>query len=265
MDFASMVNNNVNGKNSQNETKQWKQAFSVKAVDVEKRQIRVLASTPDLDRDNERVLPQAFKKRLDVYKNNPVILAGHQHRLDDGTPSVVGKAVNIWIDDAGLWAVIEFAKTKLAEEYWHLYSNGFMKAVSIGFAPLAWRDIVEDGKRVRVIEEVELFEISLVAIPANPQALSKSQQRKADWLEDKKTFNELKKENPDFNKQADEFGAALLGYKMVDGELVETNEFDICDADGEKCLTQNDKFDFAKMVNPNANYEENELINLVSK
>jgi HK97 family phage prohead protease len=279
MDFAAMVNNNENKKTFQAETKQWKQAFSVKTVDVENRQIRVLASSPDLDRDSERVLPQAFKKRLDIYMSNPVILAGHQHRLDDGTPSVVGKAVNVWIDKDGLWAVIEFAKTPLAEQYWQLYSNGFMKAVSIGFAPLAWRDVDENGKRVRVIEEVELFEISLVAIPANRSALSKSQQNKADWLADKKIIDELKKENPDFDKQSDEFAAALLGCKNVDGEYVETDEFDMCndESDGSKTvesgksmtqtLINDNQYSFAREVNPHGDYDvkEYDFIELVMK
>lgn len=273
MDFAGMVKkqgqgNMANGKAKTGyDTKQFNCAISVKAVDAEKRQVRVLASTADLDRDNERILPTAFKKRLSSFLSNPVILACHQHRLEDGTPSVVGKAENVWIDNAGLWCIIKFAETPLAEQYWQLYRDGFMKAVSIGFAPIAFRDTNESGKSVRIFSEVELFEISLVAVPANPNALSKSQQRKADWLEEKKLLK-----NPDIQKHSEEFAAALLGYKIIDGELVEADEFDYGCKDVEA-----DEFDIdtmnsdnsestailAKAVNPDYDYEENPLVRLV--
>jgi len=252
MEFAELVkgqnkkDSNGNKKTFRTDTKQWGQALCVKAVDVEKRQIRVLASTGGLDRDDERLLPSAFKKRLSIYQSNPVILAAHQHRLDDGTPPVVGRAASIWVDTAGLWCVIEFAKTELAEQYWLLYSGGFMKAVSIGFAPLAWSDTNENGKAVRIFTEVELFEISLVAVPANREALSKS-----NWLQDKKIIGELRKENPDFEKNCDEFVMAILGYKE-DGEFTETDESD-CGS----------RFELAKAVHPQGNYEENEFVRAV--
>jgi len=273
MDFALLVKSqNDNGKKTfKTNIKQLGSALSVKAVDVEKRQIRVLASNADLDRDGERILPEAFKKRLDIYKANPVILAGHQHRLNDGTSSVVGKAVNIWIDNAGLWCIIEFAKTALGEEYWMLYKDGFMKAVSIGFAPLAWRDVDEDGKRVRIFEDAELFEISLVAVGSNRMALSKSQQQKVDWLTDKKILNDIKKQNPNLDENANEFAAALLGLKIVDGEYVEMTDKEFC-CDEEESKeaaaggqSESGRFALAKAVHPNGNYQENEFVALVSK
>jgi HK97 family phage prohead protease len=252
MDFAQLVNQKGGGKKTfQTDVKQFESALFVKAVDIEKRQIRVLASNGDLDRDEERVLPQAFKNRLDIYKSNPVILASHQHRLDDGMPPVVGKAAEIWIDKTGLWCIIEFAKTKLAEEYWQLYSGGYMRAVSIGFSPIpgGYRDVNENGKMVREFIEVELYEISCVAVPANRAALSKSQQRKADWLTDKKILDDIKKQNPAFYKSCDEFAKMLL-----------SDELDDADENSDS----GDKFVLAKTVNPNGNYQENEFVRLAT-
>jgi hypothetical protein len=130
-----------------------------------------------------------------------------------------------------------------------------MKAVSIGFAPIAYHDTKENGKSVTVFDEIELFEISLVAVPANRNALSKSQQRKADWLEEKKLSK-----NPDLQKRCDEFAQALLGLKEVDGELIETDEFDI-----DKTSSDNSEFavNFAKAVNPAYESNPNPLLELV--
>jgi hypothetical protein len=122
-----------------------------------------------------------------------------------------------------LWAIVEFAQTDLSEQYWQLYSTGFMRAVSIGFLPKAWRDVLEDGKRIREFTEVELLEISAVAVPANPDALvrGKSRQRKKEFIQDKisereeKQFldnirREYKEQGRDYDDESDEFAEALL-------------------------------------------------------
>ncbi len=183
--FAEMANG-VASKSNGAVTKHIT-ALSVKSIDVEKRQIRVLASSADLDRYNERILPEAFKKRLATFMENPVVLVGHNHKTDSGRAPVVGRVTKAWIDKEGLWCILELTdKTPLAEEYWQLYKDGYMKAVSIGFIPITSHTEDEDGKRVLIYDEVELLEISLVAVPANRQALVKSKQKKADWLENKK-------------------------------------------------------------------------------
>ncbi|MCX5632843.1 MAG: HK97 family phage prohead protease [Phycisphaerae bacterium] len=258
MEFAELVQSKKDFKSKKTlNVKQFESALSVKAVDIEKRTIRVLASNADLDRDGERILPEAFKNSLDIFKSNPVILAAHSHRLDSGNSPVVGRAINIWINE-GLWVVIEFAKTNLAEEYWQLYRDGFQKAVSIGFAPLAWSDTNENGKSVRIFSAVELFEISLVAVGSNRAALSKSKQGKVDWLTDKKILDEIKKQNPDFEKDSNEFAECLLGVNE-DGETAEIDEPGCGEQSGDS------RFELAKTVHPQGNYEDNEFVRLVTK
>jgi HK97 family phage prohead protease len=149
--------------------------MTVKSIDEKKRQIRFTASTNDLDRYNEIVEPNAYKKRLGLFESNPVFCAGHVYVGWSGEPTVIGSWSDIEITKNGLDSTASFATTPLAEMYWQLYRDGHMKAVSVGWLTHAWemRQMDLDGKKqlIRVFTDVELIEISAVAIPANRQAL----------------------------------------------------------------------------------------------
>lgn len=192
-------------------------ALFLKSIDEEKRQIRVLASSSALDRHGERILPEAFRDSLDVFMENPVVLAAHNHRLDDGSPAVIGRVIRIWIDKAGLWAVIEFAETELGEKYWQLYVRGFMRGVSVGFVPKKGEYIAEENVRLYVHTRVELLEISCVPIPSNPEALMKDTGKRNTWLDGKRAEREEAKimrdiyiEHPEFDVDCSEFAEMLL-------------------------------------------------------
>ncbi len=245
----------------------------VKQIDNEKRQIRVLASSKDLDRYDEIILPSAFREHLDNYMRNPVVLSAHLPRSSSGEPTIVGRTIKIWIDKTGLWAIIEFAQTDFAEEYWQLYRDGFMKAVSIGFIPIESKEERIDGKQVRIYTQVELLEISLVAVPANPFALVKSKQRKSDFVEGKRVSRfkyekflneitakaekasrefdeqeflaELRAENPTFDEECNEFAMAL-SETIGEGE---TTGLDIPEHDFAEIVSGKPKHkDFAALV-----------------
>lgn len=184
VDFVSLVNSagkGVCGDTKALETKQF-EGFFVKSIDTVNRRIEAIASTATRDRDGDIILPSAFKKTLPEYLKNPVILAAHCHRLNDGKSPVVAKTVKAWMTSTALNIVIEFAKTDLGEEYWHLYSNKYQRAFSIGFRGIKWRDENKNGVHTRIYTEVELFEISCVAVPSCPGALSKAKQRKLDFV-----------------------------------------------------------------------------------
>jgi len=124
---------------------------------------RIVASTGDIDRDNERIDPSAFKLSLpDYLGKNPVILWAH-----DYSKPPVGKATGGSIDSNGLYLDIEFAKTEFAQEVQYLYDNGFMSSFSVGFIPKQW-DRDKDGRVV--FTEAELLETSAVPVPANGNA-----------------------------------------------------------------------------------------------
>ena len=156
--------------------------FEVKGGDAGTRQIEAIASAPSIDRDGEIISIEALKAALLGYMKNPVVLAGHQHKTSDGTSPVIGHCVATRVDSAGLHITVEFAKTTLGEEYLGLYAEKHQRAFSVGFMPLKWEDRSVDGKMVRVFTEIELLEISCVAVGSNRDALSKSANRKAGFV-----------------------------------------------------------------------------------
>ncbi len=237
------------GSSKGGESKEFSAVFtsSIKSIDVEKRQVRVLASDATIDRDGERILPTAFKNHLETYRKNPVILACHQHRLQDGSSPVVGRCVRVWIDKKCLWSIIEFAETALGEEYWQLYSRGFMKAVSVGFNPLQWSDEIEDGRRIRICEEAELLEISCVPVPSNPNALVKGSKRgKAQFVgakSEEKILDQVRQENPNFDAECKEFADCLMG---------------VCDIKE----SENIEYDFAEKFNEESSQNEHDYASI---
>jgi len=149
----------------------------VKSVNAESRTIDAVASTADIDRDNEKLLPSAFAETIGSFKSNPVILATHQHRLDSGSSPVIGSALpgSIKITENELSFTMQFATTALGEEYWTLYRDGHMKAFSVGFIPLEWSDEKDEKLGyIRTLTKVELLEISAVPVPSNRRALARA-------------------------------------------------------------------------------------------
>jgi HK97 family phage prohead protease len=121
-----------------------------------------IASSEALDRYQEVVKVDGVI--LDNFKNNAPLLWGHNLGL--GTEErPIGAIIEVAVqDDKTLRgkAVIHNI-TELAREVGQLVRRGFLRAVSIGFIPLKMEG--------NVITEWELLEISVVPIPANPEAL----------------------------------------------------------------------------------------------
>jgi len=149
----------------------------VKAVDTSNRRITVCISKDEIDRHGERIEIQAVAEALKEWgATNPCVLGDHQHRLSTGESSVIGHAVpeTFKVLENEVDVDIEFSTTKNAETYWVNFRDGHQKAVSIGFIEHGWRmDDDEDGKKVYVITELELLELSCVAVGANRGALVK--------------------------------------------------------------------------------------------
>jgi HK97 family phage prohead protease len=71
--------------------------------------------------------------------------------------------------------MVEFAfpepgVSQFADRCAALIDAGLLGAVSVGFRPIEWRYMEEGRGGVRFIQQ-ELLEISLVPVPANPEAL----------------------------------------------------------------------------------------------
>ena len=122
------------------------------------------ASTPALDRDGERILPEAFTASIPRYMKNPVILWGH-----DYSKLPIGKALDVKVNPGkSLTMKIQFAGTPLGQEVRQLFDEKVLNSFSVGFIPKKSK-AADDG--TNVYTECELLEVSAVTIPSNPEAL----------------------------------------------------------------------------------------------
>lgn len=116
-----------------------------------------IASSEAEDRQGEVVEVKGWN--LKNFKDNPILLWMHDHTKP------LGKATRIWIDKATnqlrFKGVVSDA-TEYGRAAKQLMEEGILNSFSVGF-----RAIDMDGNR---ITKAELFEISLVTVPANPQA-----------------------------------------------------------------------------------------------
>lgn len=129
---------------------------------VTDRQVKVIASDSTPDRYGDILV--AAGVRLDNFRRNPIVLAQH----DADQP--IAQCASIAINGDAVVALIEFppaGTASLSDEYLALLKAGIVSAVSVGFLPISWEPI-PTGRRYNAWEMVEL---SVVSVPANPNAL----------------------------------------------------------------------------------------------
>ena len=132
-----------------------------------------VASTATPDRYGD-IVDQATWK-LDNYRANPVVQVDHDYRVE----STVGRGLAVVVDGVLTLEVEAWGEDEHAQAVRAKVEAGIVNAVSVGFRP--GRSIprsqlpAEDprvGDRGYVFYDCELLEISIVAIPANPEALA---------------------------------------------------------------------------------------------
>jgi HK97 family phage prohead protease len=153
--------------------------FSVgESINQEQRTIRFVCSSDQVDRYGEIIEPDAYRAILPQFMLNPVFMAGHIYVGPAGEPTCIGYWRDLKVTKTGLEGTAWFNETQLGEAYWQTYKSKSQRAVSVGFISLAneMRELEIDGttQRVRVHTQVELLEISAVAIPANRQSLMRA-------------------------------------------------------------------------------------------
>lgn len=136
----------------------------------DKKRVIGIASTRDYDREGDRILSWKF----DNYLKNPVVLWSHK---TDEPP--IARVIELWEENGKLYFEAEFADTERANEIYELIKNGFINAFSVGFIPLRGRRNELGGYDY---DEVEIVEISVVNVPANPQAVVVSKEFKLEIL-----------------------------------------------------------------------------------
>lgn len=154
--------------------------IEVKSLEDGTVRIAGYASTfENTDRHGDIIAPTAFDETMEKYMRNPVLLAFHDHKKP------LGKIVEAHIDENGLYVVAEIPTTPNAElaAIRKQVQDGILSTFSIG--GYFHREKSGSGK----VMKVELIEISVVAVPANPKAEFSVQ--KAFEMAEKKDFQPI--------------------------------------------------------------------------
>lgn len=137
--------------------------ITVKSIDEEKRQASFVFSDDSIDRYGEKV-DQSWDTKN--YEKNPVVLWGHDPSLAE---NVIGSAVELQIDQGGKSILTaQFDDDEHSSLIFNKIKKGILRTVSAGFIP----HTVEYEDDVPVLKDNELLEVSVVAIPANPNAVA---------------------------------------------------------------------------------------------
>ena len=127
----------------------------------------IMISTPSVDRDRDRVLPEGA--RTTSYMKNPVVQWGHNYFEPWAT---IGRTNSLEIGQDGIKAAFTFREAANEADPLHivrtLWDGGFVNTASVGFNPIQWEENEHGGFD---FTEWELLEWSLVPIPANQDAL----------------------------------------------------------------------------------------------
>lgn len=141
------------------------QTASILKSDDEKWIVEGYASTDTLDRQDEIITKDALiKAEKDLLENNTVFYE-HKH-----SELPIGKVIGSEVDQKGLKIKVQISKT--ASTIWQLVQEGVLHCFSIGgrIIKAVEKYLKEQDKKIIEIQEIELLEVSLVGIPANPEA-----------------------------------------------------------------------------------------------
>ena len=147
---------------------------SMRTLDEKARTIEFTSSTETNDRMGDVIRVAGWK--LDNFNANPVFLFAH--RSEDPPIGGILETRKEFGRSPALVQVAQFATKDVypfGDTIFKMYKAGFMRAVSVGFMPLDYKPIIdEEGKFVgNDFIEQELFELSAVPVPANPEALGR--------------------------------------------------------------------------------------------
>lgn len=116
-----------------------------------------------VDNQNDRMLPGAFRQTLQDQQGDIKLL--WQHNFDEP----IGVFASMREDARGLYVEGRLLlDVQRAKEAHALLKAGAIGGLSIGYVPVKYHIDPETG--VRVLEEVALYEVSIVTFPANSDA-----------------------------------------------------------------------------------------------
>jgi len=144
-------------------------AIEWKAADDDAGTLEGYASTfGNVDLGDDVVEPGAFTKTLrNIRANGIPLLADHVAM----TSSVLGTIYDGKQDGHGLRIKARFSKADSVQDVRTKLLEGHLNKLSIGYEALKFAYEDREGKMVRLLQEVKLWEASVVVIPMNPEAV----------------------------------------------------------------------------------------------
>lgn len=179
------------------------------------------ASTSGLDRQGDIIVLDALKRAArDLVEINNTVFYGHSYDLENA----VGRIVDATVDDYGLkvriyvssWA--KELRTKLKEGIINKFSIGgrVVDDETISKQEAVNRGLVDDNcpfDQIHIIKKIELYEVSFVGVPANPEAqvvqtfakALESLYKGGEYMEEKKELEQKQEElkEEEINKEED--------------------------------------------------------------
>lgn len=137
-----------------------KATIELAAKDLEYGEIEFIVSKTVVDRYDETIDVKGID--FGFYEQNPVVLWAHNY---EALP--LGKATRLWRKGDELRARVKFAVDILpfADTVYKLIKAGVINAVSIGGKVTSW------SEDYMTILKMDMYEFSVVPVPANPTAL----------------------------------------------------------------------------------------------
>jgi hypothetical protein len=131
----------------------------------------------NIDSTNDVIVKGAFAKTLMERKDR--IAFAYQH--DIWNP--IGKILDIKEDNTGLYVKVMLSAAE--EDIQCKVKEGILKEMSIGYRAINSTSGVQDGQDVQYLNEVMLYEVSLVTIASNPLAVitRMKAEEKADFID----------------------------------------------------------------------------------
>ncbi len=116
----------------------------------------------NVDQVGDIVVAGAYKRTLNNNMGRIKVLRDHEHPI--------GMPVKAFEDSKGLYTESRISDTQLGNETLTLLKDGVLDRMSIGYEPVAKEMGQHEGKQVRYLKEIKLYEWSIVTFPANEQA-----------------------------------------------------------------------------------------------
>jgi HK97 family phage prohead protease len=195
-------------------TKQMDFQFDIKSIDKQGAFSGYASVFDMIDQQNDLILKGAFQRTLEERGSDIKLL--WQHKTDEP----IGVFASLREDSHGLFVEGKLLlEVQRAGEAYALLKSGAINGMSIGYS-VTHADYNKNG--IRMISEIELYEVSLVTFPANESATITSV--KGILPQTTREFEYFLRESGFSRSQAKSF--ALRGFKQGDADADLLNSLD---------------------------------------